>query len=252
MEAGLFQTQLIYFSFSWCAYVLYRSIVSMATCWKMNDAGSPSYFSVLRFAAWTAADSPSPTGVTCRSPHECVRSLLPTRSIFRVPNGPTSSRPAFYHLLWKVRWVLLCWKFLLCRVFARLCRWPCDVSRIGLATSCIRSRRSHASSPTISPHWWGPHGLMPSLSPTAILTVSLSWTRPHAVTGIAFSQSPECGLRVASNLALLIRVSRQLVYGHFVYIYFVYYDFPCWNRSGSDETNTISIETVLMQIILPN
>jgi len=34
---------------------------------------------------------------------------------------------------------------------------------------------------------------------------------------------------------------RHFVYRHFVYRYFVYYDFPCWNRSWSDETNTISI-----------
>ena len=33
---------------------------------------------------------------------------------------------------------------------------------------------------------------------------------------------------------------RHFVYRHFVYRYFVYYDFPCWNRSWSDETNTIS------------
>jgi len=34
---------------------------------------------------------------------------------------------------------------------------------------------------------------------------------------------------------------RDFVYRHFVYRYFVYYDFPCWNRSWSDETKTISI-----------
>jgi len=34
---------------------------------------------------------------------------------------------------------------------------------------------------------------------------------------------------------------RQLVYRHFVYRHLVYYDFPCWNRSWGDETNTISI-----------
>ena len=45
---------------------------------------------------------------------------------------------------------------------------------------------------------------------------------------------------------------RHFVYRHFVYRYFVYYEFPCWNRSWSDETNTISIEPGLMQGILPN
>src|SRR6218665_3781400 len=45
---------------------------------------------------------------------------------------------------------------------------------------------------------------------------------------------------------------RHFVYRHFVYRYFVYYDFPCWNRSWSDEMNTISIEPGLMQGILPN
>jgi len=39
---------------------------------------------------------------------------------------------------------------------------------------------------------------------------------------------------------------------HFVYRYFVNYDFPCLNRSWSDETNNISIEPGLMQEIIPN
>jgi len=36
-------------------------------------------------------------------------------------------------------------------------------------------------------------------------------------------------------------VSRQLVYGHFAYRHFVYYDCRCWNRSWSDETKTMPI-----------
>ena len=45
---------------------------------------------------------------------------------------------------------------------------------------------------------------------------------------------------------------RHFVYRHFVYRYLVYYDFPCWNRSWSDEMKTISIEAELMQGTLPN
>ena len=53
-------------------------------------------------------------------------------------------------------------------------------------------------------------------------------------------------------------ISRQLVYGHLVYQHFGLWikklpdDFPCWNRSWSDDTNTISLEAGLMQGILPN
>ena len=45
---------------------------------------------------------------------------------------------------------------------------------------------------------------------------------------------------------------RHFVYRHFVYWNVVYCDFPCWNRSWRDETNTISIEPGLVQGILPN
>src|SRR6218665_1329954 len=43
---------------------------------------------------------PFPTGVLCRRPHKCARSLRPTRGILRVPKGLASPHPVFCHLLW--------------------------------------------------------------------------------------------------------------------------------------------------------
>ena len=68
---------------------------------------------------------------------------------------------------------------------------------------------------------------------------------------ISFYKSHATEIKLVISYQILW-VSRQLIYGHFVYRHFVYNDFPCWNRSWSDETHTKSIEPGLMQRILPN
>ena len=77
--------------------------------------------------------------------------------------------------------------------------------------------------------WWG---LMAARAKKNIHY--MKHTAPDTVDGITTTRLRTSCLRHF--------VYRHFVYRHFVYWHLVYYGFPCWNRSWSDETNTIGYQ----------
>jgi len=178
---------------------LYWPKESIATGWKIKELSSPACFSVLRWAACSAAEPPDeargwmyiwgsiPCQVSSMRPWDEHRSIGPFASVLNRPGGFLGlGTPAFTRAR---------------HMMSLMAKLRCDRTCLSAYRSMLTFRATSAS------QWqtWGPYRSSPNLRPTATLTTSLSRARPHDAIGIAISQSAEWRLTAASNLALLTR-----------------------------------------------